>query len=123
MAVAIHVKPEVQGFGSHRQLSLPECSWITQKDMPCPTCGMTTAYSLTVRGRLIRALTTQPAGCLLALAHLALAFLLAIVAISGKYPQNFAIWANYHALRLLLIAVIIVLAGWGWTILRFKEMI
>ncbi len=123
LTLAYYVKPEAQGFGSHKQLSLPECGWITQKNMPCPTCGMTTAYSLTVRGRLIRALITQPAGCLLALTHLALTFLLSIVAIYGKYPQSFVIWANYHALRLLFVAVIIVVAGWGWTILRFKDII
>ena len=114
-----YVSPSADGFGSHTQLGIPKCSWVVEYNRPCPTCGMTTAYSLTARGRLITAFITQPAGCIFALVHFALTALLTYIAIAGKYPFYLVVMVNYHAYRILFTAIIVILAGWGWTWLRF----
>jgi hypothetical protein len=64
---AATLTPDPQGLGTHRQMGLPSCSWIAAGDGPCPTCGMTTAFSLAAHGRLVDSFLTQPAAALLAL--------------------------------------------------------
>ena len=114
------ISPAEDGYGSHRQLGIPECQWIKESNTPCPTCGMTTAYSLTFRGRIIAALLTQPAGCILALLHLFITGLLSCIAVSGKHPVYFTAWVNYNTLKIILALAIIILIGWAYTYLRIK---
>ena len=120
LVVAWNVNPAPDGYGSHQQIGIPKCQWIKESNTPCPTCGMTTAYSLTVRGRLISAIITQPAGTILAITHIFLTGLFSIIAVRGKYPVYFTAWANYNTIRIIIIYVIIILIGWGITYLRIK---
>ena len=53
--------------GTHEQLGLGPCRFLQWTGKPCPTCGMTTAFSLVMHGRLIPAARANLAGCLLAL--------------------------------------------------------
>ena len=76
LSVAFILNPSREGVGTHRQLGLPECGWILAADVPCPTCGMTTAWSHTVRGEFPTAFMTQPLG-------LILAFITFFVAVGG----------------------------------------
>ena len=64
LGIAVYLKPNPAGLGTHRGLSehLPPCGFVVTTGLPCPTCGMTTAFSNTVRGRLIAAVLAQPAG-------------------------------------------------------------
>ncbi|MBZ0170794.1 MAG: DUF2752 domain-containing protein, partial [Phycisphaerales bacterium] len=64
--VAVLLRPSGDGHGTHTQLGLPACGWVIAFDRPCPTCGMTTAYSHAVRGEFASAFTVQPMGTLLA---------------------------------------------------------
>ena len=66
LSVAFILNPSREGVGTHRQLGLPECGWILAADVPCPTCGMTTAWSHTVRDEFPTAFMTQPLGLILA---------------------------------------------------------
>ncbi len=116
-----YVTPSPDGYGSHIQLAIPKCSWITEKNRPCPTCGMTTAYSLTIRGRIIQAFITQPAGCVFAVCHIILTLLLTYMVIVGKHPTHMTAMVNYFAYRILFTIVFITLAGWAWTWLRFSR--
>lgn len=68
LAVAAWLEPSGSGVGTHQQLGLPACGWIAGLGMPCPSCGMTTAFAFAARGSLVEAFATQPAGALLALA-------------------------------------------------------
>ncbi len=70
---ALH--PAKPGVGTHEQLGLPPCGMLTRTNIPCVTCGMTTAFSLATHGRLINAATTQPAGAALAVAVAAVALI------------------------------------------------
>lgn len=56
------IEPSASGIGTHRQMGLPPCGWMASSGMPCPSCGMTTAVSYSVRGKIVSAFVTQPAG-------------------------------------------------------------
>jgi len=76
LVVASILEPSADGLGTHRQLGLPACSWVAGLGLPCPSCGMTTAFSFAARGDLGAAFATQPAGAVLAM----LAAIVAVVA-------------------------------------------
>ena len=67
LVTAAVLEPNPDGLGTHRQMGLPSCSWIAQRSGPCPTCGMTTAFSLAAHGRLVESFKAQPAAAMLAL--------------------------------------------------------
>jgi hypothetical protein len=70
-SLAIYLNP-YKGDGSarrmetHRQLGLPECSFKEKTGMPCPSCGMTSSFSLFVRGDLWNSMKANWVGTLLA---------------------------------------------------------
>ncbi|MCE2885121.1 MAG: DUF2752 domain-containing protein [Planctomycetaceae bacterium] len=68
LVVAWMLPPASDGFGTHRALGLPPCSWPARFGLPCPSCGMTTAFALASKGRIVESFATQPMGCVLALA-------------------------------------------------------
>ncbi|MFM1823057.1 MAG: hypothetical protein RI967_1323 [Planctomycetota bacterium] len=68
LAVAWSLSPAREGFGTHRALGLPECSWPVRFGVPCPSCGMTTAFAHAAKGRILASVEAQPMGALLALA-------------------------------------------------------
>lgn len=51
---------------THRQLGLPECTFKNLTGKPCPSCGMTTSFSLLLRGDFIHAYEANEVGLLLA---------------------------------------------------------
>jgi hypothetical protein len=53
---------------THRQLGLPPCSFKTMTGLPCPSCGMTTSFSLLMHGDIWNSLQANAVGTLLALA-------------------------------------------------------
>ena len=44
---------------THMQLGLPECTFKHVTGLPCPSCGMTTSFALTMRGDLLDAAAGQ----------------------------------------------------------------
>lgn len=109
--------PDARGVGTHEQLGLPECMTMRIFGIPCPFCGMTTAFSHMAHGELGPAIRTQPAG--------ALAFLLAIgylgsslfTAGTGKVPAAFR--NKTLARRVWWAGVGIVAAAWIYKVLAF----
>ena len=67
-AVASRLEPATGGIGTHEQLGLAPCGMMMLWGLPCPTCGMTTAFAHAARGRLASAFHAQPAGLALAIA-------------------------------------------------------
>jgi len=57
---------------THRQLGLPPCTFFALTHLPCPSCGMTTSFSLLMHGDMINSLHANAVGTLLALLWLAL---------------------------------------------------
>jgi uncharacterized protein DUF2752 len=70
LLTAAWLTPSPLGRGTHQQLGLPPCTIIALYGMPCPSCGMTTAWAHLVQGRPIASLRCNAGGSLLALAAL-----------------------------------------------------
>lgn len=65
-ALAFALDPDPRGYGTHQRLGLPPCTIRQFLGFPCPSCGMTTSFSLFVRGDFQNAMRANAAGCLLA---------------------------------------------------------
>jgi hypothetical protein len=70
VAVAGWLEPNARGYGTHEQLGLPPCTFLTLTGIRCPSCGMTTSFAYAVRGRLAMAAGANVAGMLVAVASL-----------------------------------------------------
>lgn len=111
LGVATRLKPDPRGYGTHEQFGFAPCGFLVQTRLPCPSCGMTTAFAHAVRLNWGRALYAQPGGFVLALAA-ATALAAAFVAlVRGRWPAwHFGILTPY---RLFLSLLIVLVGGWG----------
>ena len=108
--VAASLTPPTEGIGAHRQLGYAPCSFPTLLGIPCPTCGMTTAFAHAVRGRLISAFHAQPAGLLIALAVAIGTMMAAAVLITGRvWRIN---WYRLAPTRVAAAIALTLLAAW-----------
>lgn len=64
LLLALWLKPDPRGIGTHEQLLLYPCNFHSQTGLPCPFCGMTTAFTHMAHGNVRQALMTQPLGAL-----------------------------------------------------------
>ncbi len=110
LGMARKLEPDPRGFGTHEQLGLRSCTFLTVTGRFCPTCGMTTAYAWLVRGRVDRSWKSNPAGCLLALLTVPIAAWLAAMAVANQ-PIGFSSLSRPLA-SLLVAAVVLSLASW-----------
>ncbi len=83
-----------RGLGTHTQINeligasvCGECDFWKRYGVPCPTCGMTTAVSLLLHGRPLRALACQPFGCTVGIAAVVLVVWSSIGVVAGHCPQ------------------------------------
>ncbi len=121
LGVAAWLTPSSAGIGTHEQLMLPECGWITLMDMPCPTCGMTTAFAYAAEGQLWTSFLTQPLGSLLAIST-AMALLVGIhVAVTGSRLGSLLtrLWGRRSGWIIALLIVV----SWMYKVLSHKGMI
>lgn len=114
LMVASRLHPDQRGVGTHEQLGLPPCGLVQFAGIPCPTCGMTTAYSHTVRGQLFAGFSAQPFGFVLALGTILFAALSAVAVVSGKtWRVN---WYRISPNRTVLLLVIFFVLAWLYKI-------
>ncbi len=64
LLLSLWLKPDPRGLGTHEQLLLPPCNFHRLTGLPCPFCGMTTAFAHMARGEVREALMAQPLGAL-----------------------------------------------------------
>lgn len=121
LGVAMYLQPATEGVGTHQQLGLPQCGWILAANIPCPTCGMTTAWSHTVRGELPSAFLAQPMGMLLAISTLFVAIGACISAVTG-YSFN-ALLYRFAPSKVIIVIAVLALASWGLKILVHKDLV
>lgn len=62
LLVAALLTPSPAGTGTHTQLGMPPCGFLVVYHKPCPSCGLTTAFSNMARGSVIAAFRAHPAG-------------------------------------------------------------
>jgi uncharacterized protein DUF2752 len=65
LGVAAHLSPDPSGRGTHQQLGLPACSFLTITGVPCPSCGLTTSFAALAHGEPALAFSANPVGLLL----------------------------------------------------------
>ncbi len=84
LIIGASLHPEAQGHGTHTQLGLPACGWLLATGLPCPTCGMTTAFACVCNGEFARGLLTQPGGAMFAIGVSAAFWLFGHIALTGS---------------------------------------
>jgi len=60
LGVAWMLEPSPEGLGTHEQLGMAPCGFYRMFGIPCPTCGMTTAFACLAHGDVAGALVAQP---------------------------------------------------------------
>ena len=118
LAAARLLPPHPTGLGTHTALGLPPCGLVFFFGLPCPTCGMTTAYALATRGRLTEAAQVQPLGLLLCLATPLAAALCARAAWLGAWPR--ALQAVLGDRRTWSLLGLLALAAWAYKIAAYR---
>jgi hypothetical protein len=63
--VASRLSPSESGIGTHEQLGLPPCGFLSVTGFPCPSCGLTTSIVWLMHGDIVKAALTQPFGVVL----------------------------------------------------------
>ena len=110
--LAARLSPAAEGFGTHQQLGLPPCSTLALFGIRCPSCGMTTSWSLFVRGEWITSVQINAGGFLLA--TIALVYLPAscYLCISGRASRGG--WLSLALAIALSVALVVAFVQWGW---------
>jgi hypothetical protein len=95
------------------------CSFKQKYNLPCPTCGMTTAVCDFVRGKVLDAFLIQPAAAFLSLALVVCGFLAFLVACFGVYFSFLNRLFEELKIRHIVLALLVIIAsGWAVTLAR-----
>ncbi len=109
LLLAAVLRPDRTGIGTHRQLGLPPCTFLTVFGVRCPSCGMTTSWSYLVRGQFGRAWSTNAGGaCLAVLAAVASGWSM-FVAVLGELQPSLR---REYALAICLVVSTITVVDW-----------
>ena len=121
LGLAAYLEPSPSGLGTHTQLAMPTCGWIVTMDLPCPTCGMTTAFAHAANGNLLASLGAQPLGAALALVTAMVLLVAGYVAATGSVIGSaFAgLWSGRAAWILAVVAT----AAWAYKVLVYKGLL
>ena len=114
LVLAVWLTPDPRGVGTHTQLGLPPCGSMLIWGIPCPTCGMTTAYAHAVRGHWWAAVRTQPAGWLAALATAAIGGVSFVTVVTGRHWR--VNWYRVPPGRVAATVIAVVLLAWLYRI-------
>ena len=110
LVIAWILTPSDAGLGTHQQMGLPPCNWIVAANMPCPTCGMTTAFSFAAHGNLLASFRTQTAMVVL---------IGGWTAVSGSMLAPF--FSGFFGKRFLWVFVALLLVAWAYKIGDHRE--
>ncbi len=114
LAVAAWLDPSSGGMGTHTQLGIPACSWPATLGLPCPSCGMTTAFAFAANGRFVESARAQPMGFILAVATAGLAVVAGYAALTGS--RMLGVIASAMSGRFWWALGAAVLLAWGYKI-------
>ena len=115
LLLAAVLRPSESGFGTHRQLGLPPCTFLMVFGVRCPSCGMTTSWAYFVRGQFGQAWSTNAGGaCLAVLAVLASGWSMFVV-IRGQLQPCLR---REYALAIGLVVLTITLVDWASRLLN-----
>lgn len=80
-----NLSPDPRGLGTHEQLGLPPCGLQFMFGTPCPSCGMTTAWTLFSHGQWLRSAQINLGGFLMALLAVPTCVSLLMASIQGRW--------------------------------------
>lgn len=108
LVIAVWLQPSPLGMGTHQQLGLPPCTFVTLFGIRCPSCGMTTAWSHFVRGQWVQALQANVGGCLLAGVVTVSSGWMLLSAATGRRLANLPSEGVLAAIAVLLVLITII---------------
>lgn len=85
--------PSATGVGTHTQLGLPPCGFLLLFHVPCPACGLTTAFAHLAHGSLRASLAAHPLGAPLFVALVLLALRALYEALRSQPRPGFSVSA------------------------------
>ena len=95
------------------------CGFKQRTNLPCPSCGMTTATLAFAQGNIAEAFNIQPAAALLYCATVLAGGLAFFIAVFGVYFDFIKRFFAEIKIRYMILTVIIILAsGWAVTLAR-----
>jgi len=114
MIVAALLTPDPSGFGTHRELLMPPCGFRWLTGLPCPFCGLTTAFTHMVRGNVMAAFGAHALG---PLAYV-LAWLFGLRAVFGLVRGTPLLPERLRGRLTGQVALALLLVGWAVNIVR-----
>lgn len=103
-------------MATHTQLGLPPCNMVLLTGKPCPSCGMTTSFSLLMHGDLINSAKANWVGMLLAMYWAALIPWAAISAYRGRLMY---VRSGERMMTISVVVIMVLMLGrWGVVLLR-----
>ncbi len=121
LGLASWLEPSASGLGTHTQLILAPCGWILTMNLPCPTCGMTTAFAHAANGNLLAALVAQPMGAVLAVATAMALVVGSFTAVTGSRVA--VLFGGLWGRRTAWILGLGFGAAWLYKIIVYKELL
>jgi Protein of unknown function (DUF2752) len=116
LLTAAWLTPSPSGHGTHTQLGLTACAFLERTGIPCPGCGMTTAFAHTVRGHFLTALFTQPMGFVLAVLAAVVAWAAGYEAVTGRPIHRLPRQIGLNLTTVTIMAVVLTILAWVWKI-------
>lgn len=110
--------PNAKGVGTHTQLGMAPCGFVSIFGLPCPSCGYTTSFSLFSHGRVLASALNQPAGFGLAVLAAMTGWVSLYVAVTGKPVHR--LFARYASPGTILQGGALIFLAWGYKIVMFK---
>ena len=121
LLVAAWLDPSPNGHGTHMQLGMMPCGWVMHAGIPCPSCGMTTAFSHAADGDLAASFVAQPFGMILAVATGIVVVVGGFTAATGSTLAPFL--AGMVGPRVGWLALVLLLLAWGWKIVDHRGLL
>lgn len=119
LGLASWLTPAPQGYGTHLQLGLGECTMLHLTGFPCPMCGMTTTFTLFAHLRPVDAIINQPFGLVLFGATVAASAIGLSDLLSGRGYWRAALrWIDRRESRLAGVLMFGMLGGWLYKVIR-----
>ncbi|VTS00228.1 DUF2752 domain-containing protein [Tuwongella immobilis] len=102
-------------MATHHQLGLPPCSFLLATGKPCPSCGMTTSFSLLMHGDILGSVQANWVGTLLAILGIVLTPWMILSGMRGRWA-----WGIHDVERRLisftLLFILLALVRWGFVL-------
>jgi len=114
LVIAFRLVPSDAHMGTHRQLGLPKCGFVVMTGYPCPTCGMTTAFSFMVHGRIFEALRSHVAGSIMAVATAGMLAISLWSVVTGRYVN--LNWYRIDPVRFVWMITVVLVCSWALNI-------